>query len=84
MDINYLIWLWQKSNFNNILIKSLPVARLTDGVVVTPTIILHKNQEFTYGKKLNSYEYLKELFVNSIFEYIEDEEMLIVKEIYRR
>lgn len=84
MNIYYLIRLWQNSNYDNILIKSLPIARGTDKVVVEPTLILHKNQKVIFGKELNSYEYLKEMFENSIFEYIKDEEMLIAKEIYRK
>ncbi len=84
MDIDYLISLWQNSNYDNILIKGLPVARGTDKVVVEPTLILHKNEKVCFGKELNSYEYLKEIFEDTIFEYIKDEEMLIAKEIYRK
>lgn len=84
MDINYLIRLWQNSNYDDILIKGLPVARGTDKVVVEPTLILNKNQKVAFGKELNSYEYLKEVFENAIFEYIKDEEILIAKEIYRK
>ncbi len=84
MDIDYLIYLWKRSNCDYILIKSLPLARLTDRVVVEPTITLSKNEKVVFGKELTSYEYLKELFENSIFEYINSDEELVVKEIYRK
>lgn len=84
MDINYLIRLWQNSNYDDIIIKSLPLARGTDKIVIEPTLILHKNQKVIFGKELSSYEYLKLIFENSIFVYIEDEEYLIAKEIYRK
>lgn len=84
MNINYVIRLWKNSNFDYIIIKSLPLARLDDRVVVMPTLILKKDQKILIGKEVNAYEYLIELFDNSIFEYIEDNERLIIKEIYRR
>lgn len=84
MDINYVIRLWKNSNYDYIIIKSLPRTRLDDRVVVMPTLILKKDQKVLSDREVNAYEYLVELFDNSIFEYIEDFERLIIKEIYRR
>ena len=84
MDVNYLIYLWQNSNFDSILIKSLPLARGTDKIIVEPTAIFYKNESLSFGKTLTSFEYIKIIYKDSLFEYIEDSEILIMKEIYRR
>jgi hypothetical protein len=84
MNIEYLIKLWKKSNYNKIMIKDLPLARDSDSVVVEPTLIINKNEKISFGKEMNAYEYLEKMFKNCIFEYIKDEEMLIAKVIYKK
>lgn len=84
MNIEYLIKLWELSNLDTILIKDLPLARGTDKVIIEPTMILNKNEKVMFGEELSSYDYLRVLFKNAIFEFIDSTDMLEVKVIYRK
>ena len=84
MDINYLINLWKNSNLNRLMVKNLPLCRGTDNIIVEPTCILYKSQIVTYGKEMNSFEYLDFIFKNCIFEFEKVyDDLLIVKVVYK-
>lgn len=84
MNIEYLIKLWGLSDLDTILIKDLPLARGTDKVIIEPTLILKKNEKVCFGGELSSYDYLRVLFKNAIFEFIDSTDMLKAKVIYRK
>lgn len=84
MNIEYLIMLWQLSNLDTIIIKDIPIARGTDKVIIEPTMILNKNEKICFGEELSSYDYLRVIFKNEIFEFIDITDVLNVKVIYRK
>lgn len=84
MDIEYLIKLWELSNLDTILIKDLPLPRGTDKVIIEPTLILNKNEKLCFSEELCSYDYLRVLFKKAIFEFIDSNDILKVKVIYRK
>lgn len=84
MNIEYLIKLWELSNLDTILIKDLPLVRGTDKVIIEPTLILNKSEKLCFGEELSSYDYLRVLFKNAIFEFIDSADMLEMKVIYRK
>ena len=84
MSVEYLIQLWKLSDLDTILIKDLPLVRGTDKIIVEPTMILNKSEKLCLGEELSSYDYLRVLFKNAIFEFIDSADMFEVKVIYRK
>ena len=77
MNIEYLIKLWQSCNLDTIFIKNLPVSV---GVsIIEPTTILTKTQKLCLGKEMSVYDYLREIYNNALFQFIDADDMLYVK-----
>ena len=83
MSVEYLIRLWELSDLDTILIRDLPLVRGTDKIIVEPTMIINKNEKLCFGEELSSYDYIRKLFENVIFEFVDNNEILEVKVIYR-
>lgn len=57
MNIEEVVKLWKESKYNKLFIKDKPVVR-DDKEVVKPSVILHRNHKYCFGKEMSVFEYL--------------------------
>ena len=78
MDIEYIINLWDRSNYKYIMIKSLPSINHL-GEITFGTAVFRKGQEILMGGIYNVNEYLRIIYKDCLFIIDEDLEHLCFK-----
>lgn len=83
MDINDVIYLWNKSKYKTIMIQSLPCVN-HKGEITHGTGLYNKGQTILCGGEYKVEDYLKKVYSGLfMFEYVKDD-YIVFKEICRR
>ncbi len=82
MNIEEVIYLWDKSKYRKMILKSLPVIDHCKNLV-RPSGVYEKDTYITLGGHIPIYDYLKDLYKKSIFIVDSWNDYLEVREIIR-
>lgn len=83
MNIEQIIKLWDESKYKTLIIKTLPVVNHL-GEITYGTGFYNKNQIILSGGEIAVYDYLKQIFKNSLFIYEDSEEFIVFRQFYKK